>query len=182
MNKHGDRELQIRSIFSVFKEVQANNYHFSPSMIGYTNSDEEECVNSIGTRQFIDNRKFYKDKRQEVPKGGDMWTKYNELQNAFKIFNNAQSGAMSSEGTPINNKTGHTSLTSSTRCLTSTANLINEQFIAGNRFYNTPENTMQAIIARLTVSNLNDIEMVINKFGLKIPTVEDVILLLGNYR
>ncbi|QDH47029.1 putative DNA polymerase [Aeromonas phage D6] len=173
-NKHGDRELQIRSIFSVFKEVQANNYHFSPSMIGYTNSDEEECVNSIGTRQFIDNRKFYKDKRQEVPKGGDMWTKYNELQNAFKIFNNAQSGAMSSEGTPINNKTGHTSLTSSTRCLTSTANLINEQFIAGNRFYNTPENTMQAIIARLTVSNLNDIEMVINKFGLKIPTVEDV--------
>lgn len=177
-NKHGDREVQIRSLFSIFKEVQDNNYHFSPSMIAYTHSDKEECVNSIGTRMFIANRKFYKDKRQEVGKGSDLWSKYNELQNAFKIFNNAQSGAMSSEGTPINNKTGHTSLTSTTRCLTSTANLINEQFIAGNRFYNTPENTMQAIMARLQVSDFTAMQKVVDKWGFAIPTIDDIMKII----
>lgn len=173
-NKNGDREVKVIPISSVLKHVQDKNYHFSPSMIGYVNSDEEECVNAIGTRQFIANRKFYKDKRQEQTKGSELYGKFNELQNAFKIFNNAQSGAMSSEGTPINNKTGHTSLTSSTRCLTSTANLINEQFIAGNRFYNTPENTLQSIMARLRVTNLEAVEKVMTKWNMHVPTVDEV--------
>ncbi|KAB3419269.1 hypothetical protein F9Z84_07135 [Escherichia coli] len=173
-NKQEDRELKIIPFSSVLKYVQQKNYHFSPSMVAYTNSDEEECVNSIGTRLFIDNRKYYKDLRQSVPKGSDLWGKYNELQNAFKIFNNAQSGAMSSEGTPINNKTGHTSLTSTCRCLTSTANLINEQFIAGNRFYNTPENTLQAIVARIQVTDLKKLQDVMEKYKLHYPTVEEV--------
>lgn len=177
-NKVGDREVKIVPFSSVLKHVQDKNYHFSPSMIGYTNSDEEECVNSIGTRDFIKNRKYYKDLRQEVGKGSDLYSKYNELQNAFKIFNNAQSGAMSSEGTPINNKTGHTSLTSTTRCLTSTANLINEQFIAGNRFFNTPENTFQALTARIKVSDLEKMDQVMMKWNIHYPSVEDVMSMI----
>lgn len=173
-NKQEDRELKVIPFSSVLKHVQENNYHFSPSMVGYTNSDKEECVNSIGTRLFIDNRKYYKDLRQAEPKGTELYSKYNELQNAFKIFNNAQSGAMSSEGTPINNKTGHTSLTSTCRCLTSTANLINEQFIAGNRFYNTPENTLQSIVARIQVTDLKRLEDVMEKYKLHYPTVDEV--------
>lgn len=173
-NKQEDRELKIIPLSSVFKYVQEKNYHFSPSMVAYTHSDEEECVNSIGTRLFIDNRKYYKDLRQSVPKSSDLYGKYNELQNAFKIFNNAQSGAMSSEGTPINNKTGHTSLTSTCRCLTSTANLINEQFIAGNRFYNTPENTLQSIVARIQVTDLKKLENVMEKYKLHYPTVDEL--------
>ena len=173
-NKNEDRELKVIPLSAVFKHVQSNNYHFSPSMVAYTNSDKEECVNSIGTRLFIDNRKHYKDLRQSVPKGSELYGKYHELQNAFKIFNNAQSGAMSSEGTPINNKTGHTSLTSTCRCLTSTANLINEQFIAGNRFYNTPENTLQAMVARLKVTDYKALERVMEKYKLHYATVENV--------
>lgn len=175
-NKHGDREVKIVPLSFVFKHVQEKNYHFSPSMVAYTNSDEEECVNSIGTRLFIDNRAHYKGLRQVAKAEGnkDAENKYNELQNAFKIFNNAQSGAMSSEGTPINNKTGHTTLTSSTRCLTSTANLINEQLIAGNRFYNTPDNTLQALTARLQVTDFKLLQDVMEKYKLHYPTPEDV--------
>lgn len=175
-NKLGDREMHVIPFSSVLKHVQQNNYHFSPSMIAYTNSEEEECVNSIGTRLFIDNRNYYKGLRKKAHKAGDneLYDKYHELQNAFKIFNNAQSGAMSSEGTPINNKTGHTSLTSTCRCLTSTANLINEQFIAGNRFYNTPENTLQSIMARIQVTDLKMVEDVMEKYKLHYPTVDDV--------
>lgn len=175
-NKYGDRELKILPLSSVFRLVQEKNYHFSPSMVGYTNSEEEECVNAIGTRLFIDNRSKYKALRQKAKADGnaDLYGKYNELQNAFKIFNNAQSGAMSSEGTPINNKSGHTTLTSTCRCLTSTANLINEQFIAGNRFYNTPENTLQSLMARLQVTDYKAVETVMDKYQLHYPTVDEV--------
>lgn len=175
-NKNEDRELKVIPLSSVFKHVQANDYHFSPSMVAYTNSDKEECVNSIGTRLFIDNRSYYKGLRQKAKADNDpdLYGKYHELQNAFKIFNNAQSGAMSSEGTPINNKTGHTSLTSTCRCLTSTANLINEQFIAGNRFYNTPENTLQSIVARLKVTDYKALQDVMEKYKLHYATVDDV--------
>lgn len=175
-NKMEDREVKIIPLSAVFKYVQSKDYHFSPSMVAYTNSEEEECVNSIGTRLFIDNRKYYKDLRQVAKANNDkdLYGKYHELQNAFKIFNNAQSGAMSSEGTPINNKTGHTSLTSTCRCLTSTANLVNEQFIAGNRFYNTPENTLQAIVARLKVTDFKLLETVMERHKLYYPSVDDV--------
>uniref|UniRef100_A0AAU8L0C2 DNA polymerase n=1 Tax=Pantoea phage Survivor TaxID=3232176 RepID=A0AAU8L0C2_9CAUD len=175
-NKVEDREVKIIPLSSVFKHVQERNYHFSPSMVAYKNSDEEECVNSIGTRKFIDNRSYYKGLMQKARDVGDIENrdKYKEIQNAFKIFNNAQSGAMSSEGTPINNKTGHTSLTSTCRCLTSTANLINEQFIAGNRFYNTPENTLQAIVARLKVTDYKALETVMEKYNLHYATTEDL--------
>jgi hypothetical protein len=175
-NKVGDREMHVIPFSSVLKHVQQKNYHFSPSMVAYTNSEEEECVNSIGTRLFIDNRSFYKGLRKKADKAGDddLYSKYDELQNAFKIFNNAQSGAMSSEGTPINNKTGHTSLTSTCRCLTSTANLINEQFVAGNRFYNTPENTLQSLMARMQVTDLKKLQTVMDKYKLHYPTLDDV--------
>jgi len=177
-NKQGDREQHKVPFSGVLKHVEKNNYHFSPSMVAYTNSEEEECVNSIGTRLFIDNRSFYKGLRKKAHKAGDddLYSKYDELQNAFKIFNNAQSGAMSSEGTPINNKTGHTSLTSTCRCLTSTANLINEQFIAGNRFYNTPENTLQSLLARMQVTDLKKLQDVMEKYKLHYPTVEEVMV------
>ncbi|AEV89492.1 T4-like DNA polymerase [Pseudomonas phage OBP] len=175
-NKMEDREMKILPLSSVFKYVQEKNYHLSPSMVAYTHSDEEECVNSIGTRLFIDNRSYYKQLMQKARDAGDNENrdKYKEIQNAFKIFNNAQSGAMSSEGTPINNKTGHTSLTSTCRCLTSTANLINEQFIAGNHFYNTPENTLQSIMARLQVTDYKLLESVMEKYKLHYATTEDL--------
>lgn len=175
-NKVGDREAKVVPLSWVFRHVQDNNYHFSPSMVAYKNSEEEECINSIGTRLFIANRAHYKTLRQDAKRinDKDLYSKYNELQNAFKIFNNAQSGAMSSEGTPINNKSGHTSLTGTTRCLTSTANLVNEQFVAGNRFYNTPENTLQAITARLKVTDLKAVKDVMEKYNLHYPTYKEV--------
>lgn len=173
-DKNEDRQVKIIPLSKLLKYIERKNYHLSPSLVAYTNSDEEECVNSIGTRQFIDKRAHYKGLRQINKSNPELYTKYNELQNAFKIFNNAQSGAMSSRGTPITNKSGHTTLTSTCRCLTSTANLINEQFIAGNRFYNTPQNTLQSLMARLISTDLKALSDVIDKYGLYHPTSDDV--------
>ena len=176
-DKNEDRQLKIVPINQIFRYVEKKNYHFSPSMVAYTHSDEEESINAIGTRLFIKNRAVYKGLRQEARANDDpvLYDKYDKLQNAFKIFNNAQSGAMSSEGTPINNVSGHTSLTSTTRCLTSTANLVNEQFIAGNRLYNTPVNTLQAITARVMVTDYTELHKVMEKYKLYYPNAEDLL-------
>ncbi|TQH36880.1 family B DNA polymerase, partial [Pseudomonas aeruginosa] len=70
-----------------------------------------------------------KGKKQAAKDVGDEEAEkaFHEIQNALKIFNNSQSGGMSSSGTPLFNKSGHTTLTSTCRALTSTANLINER-------------------------------------------------------
>lgn len=175
-DKNEDRHVKIVPLNQLLRYAEKKKYQLSPSMVGYVDSDEEECINSIGTRLFIENRSFYKKLRQKAKADNDheLWGKYDKLQNAFKIFNNAQSGAMSSEGTPINNMSGHTSLTSTTRCLTSTANLVNEQFIAGNRFYNSPANTLQSITARIQVTDYQALTLVMDKYNLHYPTAAEV--------
>lgn len=175
-DKNEDRQVKIVPLAKLLRFAEKKNYHLSPSMVAYKNSDEEECINAIGTREFINNRSFYKGLRQKAAAADDkvLYGKFDKLQNAFKIFNNAQSGAMSSEGTPINNMSGHTSLTSTCRCLTSTANLINEQFVAGNRFYNTPQNTLQSITARILSTDLEALRLVMEKYNLVYPTSADL--------
>lgn len=175
-NKYGDRELKVVTASEFFENVQENNYHLSPSLVAYKNSEEEQSVNSIGTERFLSLRKLYKGKRQEAKGSGDKWAEktYDVIQNALKIFNNAQSGAMSSNGTPLVNKSGHTSLTSTCRGLTSTANICNEKFLAGNRLYNTFENTLQNIIATVQYTDLKRMQEVMDKHGMQHATVEQV--------
>lgn len=175
-NKFGDRELKVMTASEFFKNVHSNNYHLSPSLVGYKNSEEEQSVNSIGTERFLKLRKLYKNKRQDAKDSGDKWAEktYDVIQNALKIFNNAQSGAMSSNGTPLVNKSGHTSMTSTCRGLTSTANICNEKFLAGNRLYNTFENTLQNIIATVQYTDLKRMQEVMDKLGMRHATVDEV--------
>lgn len=175
-NKYGDRVLKLMTASEFFHTAHANNYHLSPSMVAYKNSEEEQSVNSIGTERFLKLRKLYKGKRQEAKGTGDKWAEktYDVIQNALKIFNNAQSGAMSSNGTPLVNKSGHTTLTSTCRGLTSTANICNEKLLAGNRLYNTFENTIQNLISTVQYTDLDRMNSVMEKLGMNHATVEQV--------
>lgn len=175
-NKVGDRELKVITSSEFFGEVKRNNYHLSPSFVAYTHSDVEESINAIGTKRFIAQRNIYKKARDKARDAGDyhLINANNELQNACKIFNNAQSGAMSSNGTPLTNRTGHTTLTSTCRSLTSTVNMINEQLLAGNRFYNNYENTLASILARLRYTDFDQLEKVIKKYNMNYATFDQV--------
>lgn len=175
-DQHGDRQIKIIPLSSVFQQVKEKNYIFSPSLVAYKNSSEEESINSIATREFIKNRSFYKNKKKDAERAeckSDI-DKYNALQNAFKIFNNSQSGAFSVDGTPINCPTAHTSLTGTCRCLTSIANLLNEQLIAGNRLYRKPEYVIQAIVARIKSTDLKELESAMEKYNIRYPSPDDL--------
>lgn len=173
-NKQGDRVPMAMPTREFFNTVQQNNWHLSPSLVGYTHTDQEQSVNAYGTEQFIEFRRLYKGKRGQVPKGTDAWNAFNEIQNALKIFNNAQSGGMSSSGTPLYNKSGHTSLTSTCRALTSTANLLNERLITGNRLLLSYNKTLEGFLAQLQYTDQQLMQDVITELNMNYATVDQV--------
>lgn len=175
-DKHGDRVPMVMPTREFFNTVVQNNWHLSPSLVGYTHTDEEQSVNAFGTEQFIDFRRLYKGKKAEAHEIGDHEAKtaFHEIQNALKIFNNAQSGGMSSSGTPLFNKSGHTSLTSTCRALTSTANLLNERLITGNRLLLSYNKTIEGFLAQLHYADQDAFQAVINEYNMSYATVDQV--------
>ena len=175
-NKHGDRVTDVVYTREFFNYVKQKNYHLSPSLVAYTHTDEEQAVNSIATETFIDFRRFYKGKKGEAEAAGDEEAKkaFHEIQNALKIFNNAQSGAMSSSGTPLFNHSGHTTLTSICRSLTSTANLVNERLITGNRLFLSYNKVIEGFLGQLQYSDHALIEEVIKEHNMSYATVDQV--------
>lgn len=175
-NKVGDREEVVMPARAFFDEVEQKNYHLSPSLVAYTNTLDEQSVNAIGTDQFIEFRRLYKGKMKGAIAASDKEAAqaFNEIQNALKIFNNAQSGGMSSSGTPLHNKSGHTSLTSFCRSLTSTANLLNERLVTGNRLLLSYNISMQLFISTLAHARRDLIKAVIKKYKMNYATVDQV--------
>lgn len=179
-NKYGDREVKVKKATEFFDDVADKNQHLSPSLVAYSNFDETPSVNALGTMKWIGDRKFYKNKRKEASLAKDDYgyKTFNEIQNALKIFNNAQSGAMSSNGTPIRNKSGHTSLTSTCRTVTSTVNLMNERLLNGNRLFINYKKTIQHFIAVLKSTDMVKLNKVIEKYQMKHATVEFVMAMV----
>jgi len=179
-NKYGDRVVEIKPASQFFEEVQEKNLHLSPSFVGYTNYDEKPSVNAIGTKKWIGDRKKYKGLRKEASIAHDDYgyKTFNEVQNALKIFNNAQSGAMSSNGTPIRNKSGHTSLTSICRTVTSTVNLMNERLLNGNRLFINYKKTIQHFISVLKSTNFVKLNEVMQKLNMVHATAEHVMAMV----
>lgn len=175
-NKHGDRVPTIMGASEFFNTVRQNNWVLSPSLVAYKHADDEQSVNSIGTETFMAFRALYKGKMKEAIAVGDDEAKkaFDEFQKALKIFNNAQSGGMSSSGTPLFNKSGHTSLTSTCRIVTSTANLLNERLITGNRLLLSYDKTMELFLSTLAFSRRDEIQDVINEYKMNYATVDQV--------
>lgn len=181
-NKYGDREMKVKTAREFFNQVEENNYHLSPSFVAYKHSDEEQSVNSIGTEKFLTLRSVNKGYRQDAKAAGDdeMYKAFHEIQNALKIFNNAQSGAMSSNGTPLNNKSGHTSLTSTCRALTSTANILNERLLTGNRLFINYEKTLENFLSLLRTTDLVRMEKVIKSLKMNYATTDQIMTMVSH--
>lgn len=175
-NKYGDRVQTVMPASEFFQTVEQNNWILSPSFVAYKHTDDEQSVNAIGTDTFIEFRRLYKGKKKDAISVNDQEAAkaFDEIQNALKIFNNAQSGGMSSSGTPLYNKSGHTTLTSTCRAVTSTANLLNERLITGNRLLLSYDKTMELFLSTLAYSNQKLIKKVIAEYKMAHATVDQV--------
>lgn len=175
-NKYGDRVPMVMPASEFFQTVEQNNWILSPSLVAYKHTDDEQSVNAIGTDTFIEFRRLYKGKKKEALGVNDQEAAkaFDEIQNALKIFNNAQSGGMSSSGTPLYNKSGHTTLTSTCRTVTSTANLLNERLITGNRLLVSFNATMELFLSTLAFADRKLIKSVIKEYNMNHATVPQV--------
>lgn len=91
-----------------------------------------------------------------------------------KLNNNAVSGAHVSPSTPLYNRTGHSTLTSTCRTTSSYGNANNEKFISGNRHYfsaNIVLNNIQSIIGNV---DYDKITAAMTRHGLKYPSHDEV--------
>src|SRR5690606_6303861 len=97
----------------------------------------------------------------------------NGEQTGNKLSNNALSGAHVSASTPLFNKTGHNTLTSTCRVTSGSGNANNEKLLAGNRHYWNYQIALNNIASITTNTDYPLLEAVMQKYQLHYPSVED---------
>lgn len=131
--------------------------------------------------EFIDNNVKIRSKAKKeafVAKAEgkmDLYTMKNNEQDNRKRYNNSMSGAFAAGGSILNNPTAHSTLTSITRTESSLGNASNEKIIAGNRHYRNADVTLANLISITSSIDQEELDGVIRKYGLKYPSVEDVV-------
>lgn len=105
----------------------------------------------------------------------DLTLYYNNGQDNKKRTNNAVSGCFVAEGSVIQNKSGHSTLTSITRTIASLSNASNERILAGNRHYYKPDIVLNNIVSICQNTNYEVLKAAIETYQLKYPSIEETI-------
>lgn len=99
---------------------------------------------------------------------------YTGRQTFRKLNNNSLSGAYSSPGTVFLNRSGHSTLTSTTRIVASTGNALSESMIGGTRIYASEVEAMEHMLVLISDLDMENIRRTVKKYNLAIPTVANV--------
>ena len=171
-----DRERRVERLSTVIKEIKNNNEILTPTFTTYIHPTIEESDISAFIEHNVAKRSKSKNESFEYKAAGNvvMTLFKNNEQNNMKNYNNSMSGAFASQGTVFLNPTGHSTLTSVTRTESSLGNASNEKIISGNRHYKDPLTTLNNLIYITSTLDREAISKVINKYSLKIPTINDV--------
>lgn len=172
----GNRDVQVTSFYAYQKTALEEGYVLSPSQTAYLNPVENPSIMAMFTKRNADLRGVYKKTAQDAKVKGNkpIAAKYGVLQLNTKELNNSFSGANSSWFNALCNASGHQALTSTCRSATSYANIICERFLMGNRVYIEPDIVVQELSNATLLADHASIMEMVNKYGLKIPTAQDV--------
>lgn len=176
---NGDREKANMSVDSFFSYIKNTNSILSPNLVVYDNPD----INLSCTAGYIETikneRGIVKKKGIVAKSNGDLDTfkDCNYQEGGMKVDINSMSGAHGNAHNVFFLKTAHSSLTSTCRVLTATANLSAERFLGGNRNYKSIDLTFEDIVSTLRLTNFNQFQFIMDKYQLKYPSYEEVITL-----
>lgn len=171
-----DRKKTKGDLLSYVNWVSSNEHVLTPNLICYANPKVEVSY----VAGFIDvnlaTRSKVKKEGQAAGQAGDkVFAEFcGLLQANYKLRNNSISGATSSPFNPLYYGSAHTSLTSTCRVITSTANSINEKMLSSNRHYFSPLVTMENILYIATNSDLGAIQEILYDTTIVVPEVEYV--------
>lgn len=172
-----DRSKQQISLSNYINEVVRNEEILVPTFTTYVPPKVRKSI-LVG---FIDNNVKLRSKakkaafKAEADGRRDDYIMLNNEQTNRKLYNNSMSGAFAAGGSIVNNPTGHNTLTSITRTVSSIGNSSNEKIIMGNRHYRNADIVLYNLISITSSLNREELESVINKYNLAYPTVEQTL-------
>lgn len=178
--ENGDRAPDELPLTEYLREVIVNKEILAPTMTTYINSDVYESILAKYIRGNVAKRNKAKKAMFAAEASGDAVTHFfmkNEQRNR-KLSNNSISGAHASPSTPLYNQTNHSTLTSNCRMTSGNGNANNEKLLSGNRHYWKPEIVINNIVSITQNTKYDKLQAVIDKYNLKLPTVQEVMDLI----
>ncbi len=170
---NGDKQKQITTLNTYIQTALKDNEILAPTFTTYL----PPSVKQSFVVEYLDlnvvERKKYKNLSQEYEQEGDLpkFKYFHNAQDNKKRSNNSVSGSFVAEGSIIQNRSAHSTLTSTTRSIASLSNASNERIIEGNRHYYTPQIALNNLLSIVSESNLPLIDQVVAQFGLVYPSV-----------
>ena len=175
-NDFGDREVFSLSLTAYLKDVLDKKQVLAPTFTTYKPYRQEPSIVSEFMDENVHRRSAVKKEGQLAESEGNKalaMSKDNEQAN-MKTYNNSLSGTLGSEGSVLANETGHNTLTSITRTLTSIGNALNERIISGNRQYRNPDVTLDNVIFLAQSCNREELQRCMDLYQLVYPSTQDV--------
>lgn len=176
-SENGDKYSKQVKLYEYITGIIKENEILAPTFTTYLHPSIKVSILSSFIEGNVKQRSISKKLALTAKARGDteLYIAKNNEQGIMKIYNNSLSGAFGSTGTSLINLTGHSTLTSTTRSVSSMGNAINEKLIAGNRHYRNYAVVVNNIVSITTLTDLDELARVIEKFGMKYPTVEETV-------
>ncbi len=173
---NGDKDSRQIPLYSYIKDVINNGDILAPSFTVYDHPTVKESILSKFIEGNVKRRSKAKKEAFKARAAGktELFIAKNNEQGIMKIYNNSLSGAFASNGTSLFNPTAHSTLTSTTRNVSSLGNVINEKVIMGNRHYWSYDIALNNLVFITKYADLEAIGRLITKYNLYIPTSQDV--------
>lgn len=171
-----DRYVDHIRLSSFLKEVNSRKLILAPTMTCYLPAKVMQSELSGFTEVEFYERKRIKKEGQRAKAFGDNTTAVNKnnQQNKKKEGINSISGLLTIETTPLANRSGHSTLTSTCRTATAFANANAERFFMGRRHFFDGPSVLESIIGILGYTDLDVIDNVMKKFNLHYVTPEEL--------
>lgn len=172
-----DRVRSQTNLSEYLSNVTKNNLLMAPTFTVYVPATVKESLYS----KYINNKKAERNHHKglmfkAIMEGDEDTAKAeNNNQQSRKIAINALSGAALMPYSISYTASLHPTLTSVCRISTSYSNANNEKFMGGNRTYYTEKGTLDNITLLAMSADRATIMGVLDKYGLKVPTVEEAL-------
>lgn len=176
-NDNWVRELKQSTLSGYLKSAIDNREVIVPTFTTYVNPEVEQSLVSLFMKRNATRRGVLKKQAQVEEMRGNKEQAYqlNNQQDNAKRNNNSMSGVMAAAGSIFENPTGHNTLTSITRSMSSISNALNERMIGGNRHYLDSDSALNNMTALISTMDIEMVHKAMTQYGLKVPTADDIV-------
>jgi hypothetical protein len=173
---NGDRIETTSKLSDYIKDSVREQEIIAPTLTTYINSDKEESIFTPFIGAGVKRRSTAKKLSQKAYNEGNMelYSFKDKEQLKAKTTNNAFSGAQVSTGTFLKNHTAHTTLTSTCRVTSGTANVNNEKLLSGNRHYYNYQVVINNITSIISLTDMDKFDRMMKKYNLHYPSTDEV--------